>query len=154
MNGDHRWNCINKKKKLMLDGLDMTGLYSHKFHIYHISSYQIQLNLLNPRGFSHLKNSLRWWCQTLDFLCVLFLMIETHVIGLKYAGVRRQILHVHMYINIYIYIHETIFTCIYIYILQNILNIHDIHCIAFTLNLKRSDTRLEAPDRTWWSLKV
>ena len=52
---------------------------------------------------------------------------------------------------VYIYIHETIFTCICI--LQNILNIHDIHSIAFTL-IESEAEKLEAPDRTWWSLKV
>ena len=126
----------------MLDGLDMTGLYSHKFHIYHILSYQIQPNLLNPRGFSHLKNSL-WIFSVLCFWWLKPTSLDWNMPGWENRY--------YMYICIYIYIHETIFTCICI--LQNILNIHDIHSIAFTL-IESEAEKLEAPDRTWWSLKV
>lgn len=118
MNGDHRWNWI---KKLMLDGLDMTGLYSHKFHIYHIiiiipdSAKSVESSRIQPPE-----------KLTLDFQCVVFLMIETHLIGLKYAGVRKQILHVQ---KMHIYIYMKLYLRVYMYILQNILKIHDIYTV-------------------------
>ena len=39
----------------------------------------------------------------------------------------------YMYVRICIYIYMKLYLRVYMYILQNILNIHDIHCIAFTL---------------------
>lgn len=144
MNGDHRWNWI---KKLMLDGLDMTGLYSHKFHIYHIiiiipdSAKSVESSRIQPPE-----------KLTLDFQCVVFLMIETHLIGLKYAGVRKQILHVqkmHIYIYTWNYIYVCICTYYKIYLRFTIYTLYSIHPYW-----KRSEKKLEAPDRTWWSLKV
>lgn len=92
----------------MLDGLDMTGLYSHKFHIYHIiiiipdSAKSVESSRIQPPE-----------KLTLDFQCVVFLMIETHLIGLKYAGVRKQILHVH--ICMYFYIYMKLYLRVYVY---------------------------------------
>ena len=99
MNSDHHWNCI-KESSCWMD-----WLYSHIYYISYIiipdSAKSVESSRIQPPE-----------KLTLDFQCVVFLMIETHLIGLKYARVRKQILHVH--ICIYIHIHETIFTCIYV----------------------------------------
>lgn len=131
----------------MLDGLDMTGLYSHKFHIYHILSYQIQPNLLNPRGFSHLKNSLWIFCV----FCFWWLKptsLDWNMPGWE----NRYYMYIYAYAYVYIYTWNYIYLRVYIY--YKIYLIFTIYTLYSIHPYWKQSRKLEAPDRTWWSLKV